>query len=202
MLLIPFALTYAYGRLVGDQKQGWVIFAAMFFLWISAAGLAMWWETSGNPNLTAVGATQQVTSDQSGGNFEGKEIRFGPMASGLFAASTTGTSTGSVDSMHDSYTPRGGAVPLVNIMLGEVSPGGVGAGLYGMLIFVLLAVFIAGSDGRANTGVPREEDPSARDEARRPVHPGGAHRDPRVRRSVGRDTGRGRIHAQPGTPRV
>ena len=144
LLIIPFSLTYAYGRLVGDQKQGWVVFAAMFALWISAAGLAMWWETDGNPNLTAVGASQQVTSDQSGGNFEGKEIRFGPTASGLFAASTTGTSTGSVDSMHDSYTPRGGAVPLVNIMLGEVSPGGVGAGLYGMLIFVLLAVFIAG----------------------------------------------------------
>jgi len=144
LLIIPFSLTYAYGRLVGDQKQGWVIFAAMFALWISAAGLAMWWETDGNPNLTQLGATQQVTSDQPGGNLEGKEVRFGPTASGLFAASTTGTSTGSVNSMHDSYTPRGGAVPLVNIMLGEVSPGGVGAGLYGMLIFVLLSVFIAG----------------------------------------------------------
>jgi potassium-transporting ATPase potassium-binding subunit len=144
ILLIPFALTYAYGRMVGDQKQGWVIFAAMFFLWISAAGLAMWWETSGNPNLTAVGASQQVTSDQSGGNFEGKEIRFGPIGSGLFAGTTTGTSTGAVNSQHDSYTPRGGAVPLVNIMFSEVSPGGVGSGLYGMLIFVLLSVFIAG----------------------------------------------------------
>jgi K+-transporting ATPase ATPase A chain len=144
LLLIPFALTYAYGRLVGDQKQGWVIFAAMFFLWVASAGLAMWWETDGNPLLTEVGTTQEVTADQPGGNMEGKEIRFGPNASGLFAASTTGTSTGSVNSMHDSYTPRGGAVPLVNIMLGEVSPGGVGAGLYGMLVFVLLSVFIAG----------------------------------------------------------
>jgi K+-transporting ATPase ATPase A chain len=144
LLIIPFSLTYAYGRLVGDQKQGWVIFAAMFALWISAAALAMWWEMDGNPKLTEVGVTQEVTADQSGGNFEGKEVRFGPTASGLFAASTTGTSTGSVNSMHDSYTPRGGAVPLVNMMLGEVSPGGVGAGLYGMLIFVLLSVFIAG----------------------------------------------------------
>jgi K+-transporting ATPase ATPase A chain len=144
ILLIPFALTYAYGRMVGDQRQGWVIFAAMFFLWIASAGLAMWWETDGNPRLTALGVTQEVTSDQAGGNMEGKEVRFGPSASGLFAATTTGTSTGAVNSTHDSFTPRGGAVPLVNIMLGEVSPGGVGAGLYGMLIFVLLSVFIAG----------------------------------------------------------
>jgi K+-transporting ATPase ATPase A chain len=144
LLLIPFALTYAYGRMVGDQRQGWVVFAAMFALWIGAAGLTMWWETAGNPKLTDLGVTQQVTGDQSGGNTEGKEIRFGPLASGLFAASTTGTSTGAVNSMHDSFTPRGGAVPLSNMMLGEVSPGGVGAGLYGMLVFVLLSVFIAG----------------------------------------------------------
>jgi K+-transporting ATPase ATPase A chain len=144
ILAIPFSLTYAYGRMVGDQRQGWVIFAAMFFLWIASAGLAMWSETSGNPELTQLGASQSVTADQPGGNMEGKESRFGPAASGLFAATTTGTSTGSVNSQHDSFTPRGGAVPLVNMMLGEVSPGGVGAGLYGMLIFVILAVFIAG----------------------------------------------------------
>lgn len=144
ILLIPFSLTYAYGRLVGDQKQGWVVFAAMFLLWISSAGLAMWWETDGNPKLTEVGTSQEVTPDQPGGNMEGKEVRFGPNGSGLFAASTTGTSTGAINSQHDSYTPRGGAVPLVNLMLGEVSPGGVGAGLYGMLVFVLLSVFIAG----------------------------------------------------------
>src|SRR5207302_2681197 len=94
--------------------------------------------------LTAAGADQRTTATQPGGNMEGKEVRFGPAASGLFAASTTGTSTGSVDSMHDSFTPLGGAAPLVNIMLGEVDPGGTGSGLYGMLVFALLSVFIAG----------------------------------------------------------
>ena len=144
LLLIPFALTYAYGRMVKDQKQGWVVFAAMFLLWIAAAGLAMGFEAAGNDQLDSLKVEQAVTSTQSGGNFEGKEVRFGPVASGLFAASTTGTSTGAVNSAHDSFTAFGGTVPLVNMMLGEVSPGGVGAGLYGMLVFALLAVFIAG----------------------------------------------------------
>ena len=144
LLLIPFALTYAYGRMVKDQKQGWVVFAAMFLLWIAAAGLAMGFEAGGNNHLDALGVDQTVTATQPGGNLEGKEVRFGPTASGLFAASTTGTSTGAVISAHDSFTAFGGSVPLVNMMLGEVSPGGVGAGLYGMLIFALLAVFIAG----------------------------------------------------------
>jgi potassium-transporting ATPase potassium-binding subunit len=137
LLLIPFALTYAFGRLVGDQRQGWALFAAMFALWLGSAGLAMAFELGGNPRVEALGTTDD-------GNYEGKEVRFGPAASGLFAASTTGTSTGSVNSAHDSFTPLGGAVPLVNMMLGEVSPGGVGAGLYGMLVFALLAVFVAG----------------------------------------------------------
>src|SRR5205085_1077647 len=100
--------------------------------------------SAGNPELTARGVNQTATATQSGGNLEGKETRFGPAASGLFAASTTGTSTGSVNSMHDSYTPIGGAAPLVNIMFGEVDPGGTGSGLYGMLVFALLSVFIAG----------------------------------------------------------
>ncbi len=144
LLLIPFALTYAYGRMVKDQKQGWVVFAAMFLLWIAAAGLAMGFEAAGNEQLDSLKVEQTATSNQSGGNLEGKEVRFGPTASGLFAASTTGTSTGAVISAHDSFTAFGGTVPLVNMMLGEVSPGGVGAGLYGMLVFALLAVFIAG----------------------------------------------------------
>ncbi len=144
LLMIPFALTYAYGRMVKDQKQGWVVFAAMFILWASAAGLAMGFESGGNDQLDSLRVDQAVTSTQSGGNLEGKEVRFGPVASGLFAASTTGTSTGAVNASHDSFTAFGGTVPLVNMMLGEVSPGGVGAGLYGMLIFALLAVFIAG----------------------------------------------------------
>jgi potassium-transporting ATPase potassium-binding subunit len=136
LLMIPFALTYTYGRFVKDQKQGWVLFAVMFAVWIGAAGLAMHWETNGNPKLQALGAV--------GGNMEGKEVRFGTIASGLYAASTTGTSTGSVNSSHDSFTPLGGAVPLVHMMLGEVSPGGTGAGLYAILVFALLSVFIAG----------------------------------------------------------
>jgi K+-transporting ATPase ATPase A chain len=144
LLAIPFALTYTFGKMARDQKQGWVVFATMFALWLSMTLIVMPLEVRGSPQLTATGATQSVTADQSGGNMEGKETRFGPAASGLFAASTTGTSTGSVNSMHDSYTPLGGAVPLINIMYGEVSPGGTGSGLYGMLVFAILAVFIAG----------------------------------------------------------
>jgi K+-transporting ATPase ATPase A chain len=144
ILLIPFALTYAFGRMAKDQKQGWVVFAAMFTLWIAVAALAMGMEIHGNPGLTARGADQSVSSTQAGGNMEGKETRFGPAATGLYAGVTTSTSTGAVNGMHDSFTPLGGMAPLTNMMLGEVSPGGVGAGLYGMLIFVLLGVFIAG----------------------------------------------------------
>jgi potassium-transporting ATPase potassium-binding subunit len=144
LLLIPFSLTYAFGRMVKDQKQGWVLFCAMFVLWIGVAALAMGAEVNGNPQLTSRGATQVATSTQTGGNMEGKDTRFGPATCGLFAGSTTGTSTGAIICQHDSLTSLGGMAPMVNMMLGEVSPGGVGAGLYGMLIFVLLAVFIAG----------------------------------------------------------
>jgi K+-transporting ATPase ATPase A chain len=144
LLLIPFALTYTFGKLAGDQRQGWVVFAVMFVLWAGAAAFAMTQETAGNPHLTTAGAAQHVTATNPGGNLEGKETRFGSAGCGLFAASTTGTSTGAVDCTHDSMTPLGGAVPLANMMLGEVSPGGVGSGLYGMLVFVLLGVFIAG----------------------------------------------------------
>ena len=133
LLMIPFALTFTFGRLAKDRRQGWVLFAAMFVLWIGAAAAATAFELHGNPEIHAAG-----------GNMEGKEVRFGPAASGLFAASTTGTSTGAVIAAHDSFTPLGGAVPLVNMMFGEVSPGGVGSGLYGMLVFALLAVFLAG----------------------------------------------------------
>ena len=133
ILLVPFGLTYAFGRMARDQRQGWAIFAAMFVLWIGSVFVATGFELDGNPRVDA-GAP----------NMEGKEIRFGAAASGLFAATTTGTSTGAVNASHDSFTPAGGGVPLVNIMLGEVTPGGVGSGLYGMLVFALLAVFIAG----------------------------------------------------------
>jgi K+-transporting ATPase ATPase A chain len=144
LLLIPFALTFTFGKLVGDRRQGIAVLAAMCALWLAAALMAMAFEAGGNPGFDSARVDQTISADSPGGNMEGKEARLGPEASGLFAASTTGTSTGAVNSTHDSYTPLGGAVPLVNIMLGEVSPGGVGAGLYGMLVFALLAVFIAG----------------------------------------------------------
>ncbi len=144
ILAIPFAFPFMYGKLVGDMKQGWVIFATMFLLWLAMVLIVTPLEARGSPKLTAAGANQQATALQSGGNMEGKETRFGPGASGIFIASTTGTSTGAINSAHDSLTPLGGAVPLVNIMFGEVNPGGTGSGLYGMLIFALLSVFIAG----------------------------------------------------------
>jgi K+-transporting ATPase ATPase A chain len=146
LLLIPFSLTYAYGRMAKDQKQGWVVFGAMFALWAGSVALATGFEVHGNTEVDKLGVHVSQVADeiQPGGNMEGKEVRFGPAASGLFAASTTGTSTGAVIAAHDSFTPLGGTAPLVNMMLGEVNPGGVGAGLYGMLIFALLAVFIAG----------------------------------------------------------
>jgi K+-transporting ATPase ATPase A chain len=116
----------------------------MVVLWLGSALFAMQFESNGNPELTAVGANQEISADSPGGNLEGKEVRYGPGVTGLYAATTTGTSNGAVNGMHDSFTPAGGAVPLVNMMLGEVSPGGVGAGLYGMLVFALISVFIAG----------------------------------------------------------
>jgi K+-transporting ATPase ATPase A chain len=144
ILLIPFSLTYAFGRMVKDQKQGWVIFAAMLVLLLSANVLAMHFETAGNPKLTKLGANQTATATNPGGNLEGKDVRFDAATCGLYSTVTTGTSTGAVICSHDSMTPAGGAMPLASMMLGEVSPGGVGAGLYTMLVFVLLAVFIAG----------------------------------------------------------
>ncbi len=144
ILVLPFALTFTFGRLVGDQRQGWVLFAAMFTIWLVASSVTMIAETNGNPELTKVGVDQSVSATQSGGNTEGKEVRVGAGSSGLWAGSTTGTSNGSVNSMHDSYTPLGGGVALLSMLFGEVSPGGVGVGMNGMLIFAILAVFISG----------------------------------------------------------
>jgi K+-transporting ATPase ATPase A chain len=135
---IPAALTYTYGRMARDQKEGWVIFGAMALVFLIGVGTAYWAESRGNFALAGL----EVVQTQ--GNLEGKEIRFGVTNSALFATITTGASCGAVNSMHDSFTPLGGLVPLLNIQLGEVIFGGVGAGLYGMLVFVLLAVFIAG----------------------------------------------------------
>jgi K+-transporting ATPase ATPase A chain len=143
-ILIPFALALMFGRWVGNIKQGIAIAATMGIVLCAGVAVAAWAEQSGNPALTNVGVSQANTATQAGGNMEGKSVAFGPIYSSQFAATTTGTSTGSVDSSHDSYTPIGGMVPLVLIQLGEVTPGGVGAGLYGMLVFAVLAVFIAG----------------------------------------------------------
>lgn len=144
VLLIPFALTYAFGRMVKNQRQGWVLFAAMLILWLGSFAVFAGMETHGNASLRPLNVDQRTTALQSGGNMEGKEVRFGPVGCALFGTSTTGTSTGAVNCAHDSLTPLGGAVPLSSMMLGEVSPGGVGSGLYGLLVFVMLAVFIAG----------------------------------------------------------
>jgi K+-transporting ATPase ATPase A chain len=144
ILAIPFALTYTFGKMARDKKQGWVVFATMFVLWLGMLLIVTPLEARGNPKLTAAGANQQATSLQAGGNMEGKETRFGPVTCGYFAASTTSTSDGAINCQHDSLTPLGGGTVLVNMMYGEVSPGGTGSGLFGMLIFALLAVFIAG----------------------------------------------------------
>ncbi len=138
LIAIPSALTYYLGRMVKNQKHGWAVWIIMFVLFMSAV-LATWhFEAAGNP------IHQQLGISQSDGNMEGKEIRFGIFNSSLFAAATTDASNGAVNSMHDSFTPLGGLVPLANIQLGEIVFGGVGSGLYGMLVFVILAVFIAG----------------------------------------------------------
>jgi potassium-transporting ATPase potassium-binding subunit len=141
---IPAALCFAFGHWVGDRRQGWVLLAAMTVLFVVGAVATMSFEQQGNPALTALGVDQTATAFQPGGNMEGKESRFGIAASGLFAAITTAASCGAVNAMHGSFTPLGGMVPLINIQLGEVVFGGVGAGLYGMLVFAVLAVFIAG----------------------------------------------------------
>jgi len=142
IFVIPAGLTYTLGRMTGSQRHGWAVFAAMAVLFFAGVSTAYWAESKGNPLL--VGVDQKVSVAQSGGNFEGKEVRFGIANSALFATVTTDASCGAVNSMHDSYTPLGGMVPLVNIMLGEIVFGGVGAGMYGVLIFVVLSVFIAG----------------------------------------------------------
>jgi len=139
---IPSGLTYTLGRMSGSQRHGWAVWAAMVFLFLAGATVAYWAEARGNPQFTSV--DQSPSALQSGGNMEGKEVRFGVANSALFATVTTDASCGAVNSMHDSFTPLGGMVPLLNIMLGEVIFGGVGSGLYGMLVFVILAVFIAG----------------------------------------------------------
>ena len=144
IFLIPFALTYTFGKMVGDTRQGWVVLAAMLILFVPLVILAFHSEQHGNPLVAQQGIDQVASAVQAGGNMEGKETRFGIAASALFAAVTTATSCGAVNTMHDSMTPLGGFVPLFLIELGEVAPGGVGTGMYSILIFAILGVFIAG----------------------------------------------------------
>lgn len=144
IFLIPAALCVTFGRLVGDERQGWAVLAAMTLMFVAMAWSAMTFEQQGNPGLAALGVDQGASASQPGGNMEGKETRFGSADSALFATVTTAASCGAVNAMHDSFTPLGGLVPLANMQLGEVVFGGVGTGLYGMLVFAILAVFIAG----------------------------------------------------------
>ncbi|MBI5450037.1 MAG: potassium-transporting ATPase subunit KdpA [Gammaproteobacteria bacterium] len=144
IFLIPAGLVYAFGRATGDTRQGWAVLAAMTVIFVGAAIAAMMFEQQGNPLLAKLGADQAVSALQSGGNMEGKETRFGIGASGLFATITTAASCGAVNGMHDSFTPLGGLVPLWMMQLGEVVFGGVGSGLYGMLLYAIMAVFVAG----------------------------------------------------------
>ncbi len=144
LLLIPAALCYTFGVMVGEPRQGWILLAAMTVILTGMLVLGVWAEQRGNPALTAIGVDQVANDRQPGGNMEGKETRFGIVNSVIWAAATTASSNGSVNSMHDSYTPLGGLVPLLLMQFGEVVFGGVGSGLYSMIAFAIIAVFVAG----------------------------------------------------------
>jgi K+-transporting ATPase ATPase A chain len=144
ILLIAAALCYTFGVMVRDTRQGWAVLAAMTIIFVGLLAVCVWAEYRGNPRLTALGVDQVASNLQPGGNMEGKEVRFGIANSALWATATTAASNGSVNSMHDSFTPLGGLVPLFMIQLEEVIYGGVGSGLYGMLVFAIIAVFVAG----------------------------------------------------------
>jgi len=144
IFVIPAGLTYTFGVMVGDRRQGWTLFSACAVMFLMGVFVCYWAEQKGNPILAKLGIENQATATQTGGNMEGKEARFGIAASTLFATVTTDASCGAVNGMHDSYTPLGGLVPLFNIETGEVIFGGTGAGLYGILLYAIVAVFIAG----------------------------------------------------------
>jgi potassium-transporting ATPase potassium-binding subunit len=144
ILMIPAALCYTFGKMVGDTRKGWAILAAMTILFVAMLSVSVWAEQRGNPEMSGLSVNQQASELQSGGNMEGKEVRFGAANSALWATATTSASNGSVNSMHDSYTPLGGLILMLLMQLGEVVFGGVGSGLYGMLAFVIIAVFVAG----------------------------------------------------------
>jgi K+-transporting ATPase ATPase A chain len=141
---IGAALTNVFGRMVGDQRQGWAVFAVMAVLFLGGVLVAYWAEAAGNSAIASLGVDTNASAMQAGGNMEGKDVRFGIASSALFAVITTAASCGAVNAMHDSFTPLGGLIPMFNIQLGEIIVGGVGAGLYGMLMFAIISVFIAG----------------------------------------------------------
>jgi K+-transporting ATPase ATPase A chain len=141
---IGVGLTNVFGRMVGNERQGWAVLAAMALLFLVGVATAYWAESAGNPQIAALGVDTAPSALQAGGNMEGKEVRFGIANSALWATITTDTSCGAVNSMHDSYMPLGGMVPLINMLLGEVIVGGVGSGLYGILLFAIVALFVAG----------------------------------------------------------
>lgn len=144
IFLIPAGLTYTFGEMVGDRRQGWALFSACAVMFLAGVLFCYWAEQKGNPTLARLGIENHASATQTGGNMEGKETRFGIAASALFATITTDASCGAINGVHDSYTPLGGLVPLFNIETGEVIFGGVGAGLYGILLYAIVAVFIAG----------------------------------------------------------
>ena len=144
IFVISSGLTYTLGSMTGSRRHGWAVWAAMAFLFLAGVSVAYWAEARGNPMLTAVGADQTATATSPGGNMEGKEVRFGIANTALFATATTDASCGAINGWHDSFTPLGGLVPLANIQLSEVVFGGVGAGMYGVLVYIILSVFIAG----------------------------------------------------------
>jgi K+-transporting ATPase ATPase A chain len=144
ILIIPAALCYTFGMMVGDTRQGWSLLIVMTIIFVALLSVAVWSEQGGNPAFAAMGIDQTQTNINPGGNMEGKEVRFGIVNSALWATATTAASNGSVNSMHDSYMPLGGLVPMWLMQLGEIIYGGVGSGLYGMLAFVIIAVFVSG----------------------------------------------------------
>ena len=158
---IGAALTNVFGRMVGDQRQGWAIFAVMGVLFLAGVAVCYWAEAAGNPAFAQLGVDSRQRL-QAGGNMEGKEVRFGIANSALFATVTTDASCGAVNAMHDSFMPLGGMVPMVNIMLGEIIFGGVGSGLYGMLLFADPRGVRRRADGRPHAGISRQEDRGAR----------------------------------------
>jgi K+-transporting ATPase ATPase A chain len=144
ILLIPAALCYTFGKMVGDTRQGWAILATMTIIFVMLLSVTVWAEQTGNPAVASLGVDIKQSNINPGGNMEGKDVRFGVANSALWATATTAASNGSVDSMHDSYMPLSGLVPLWLMELGEVIYGGVGSGLYGMLAFAIISVFVAG----------------------------------------------------------